>query len=57
MDITLKGETLAKDLFAMELKYPRLMSYLFTKSNVAYGLSMLDKFQKYSYWNQVKPCQ
>lgn len=24
MDITLKGETLAKDLFAMELKYPRL---------------------------------
>lgn len=34
------------DLFNMEPKYPRLMSYLFTKSNAAYGLSMLDKFQK-----------
>lgn len=26
MDITSKGETLAKDLFAVEPKYPRLMS-------------------------------
>lgn len=48
MDITSKGETLAKDLFAVKPKYPRLMSYLFTKSNVACGLSMLDKFQKSS---------
>lgn len=48
MDITAKGEVLAKDLFNMEPKYPRLMSYLFTKSNVVYGLSMLDKFQKSS---------
>lgn len=48
MDITSKGEILAKDLFAVEPKYPRLMSYLFTKSNVDCGLSMLDKFQNSS---------
>lgn len=48
MDISSRGEVLAIDLFQMEPKYPRLMSYLFTKSNVAYGLSMLDKFQKSS---------
>nr|KAF6311906.1 hypothetical protein mPipKuh1_009097 [Pipistrellus kuhlii] len=48
MDSTSKGETLAEDLFAVEPKYPRLMSYLFTKSNVACGFSMLNKFQKLS---------
>lgn len=48
MDITSKGEILANDLFTMEPKYPWLMSYLFTKNNGAYGLLMLDKFQKSS---------
>lgn len=48
MDITSKGEILANDLFTMEPKSPWLMSYLFTKNNGAYGLLMLDKFQKSS---------
>lgn len=38
----------AKLIFSLTPKYPRLMSYLFTKSNAAYGLSMLDKSQKSS---------
>nr|DBA13207.1 TPA_asm: L polymerase [Para molly bornavirus] len=48
LDLTTRALTLATDLFSMSPKFPRLMSYIFSLSNVAYGLSMLDKFQKSS---------
>ncbi|DBA13183.1 TPA_asm: L polymerase [little skate bornavirus] len=48
MGLTDKAEVLAEDLFSMTPKFPRLMSYLFSNANVAYGLSMIDKFQKSS---------
>ncbi|DBA13213.1 TPA_asm: L polymerase [Bombay duck fish bornavirus] len=48
LDLTGRALTLATDLYSMSPKFPRLMSYIFSLSNVAYGLSMLDKFQKSS---------
>jgi hypothetical protein len=48
MDITINSETLACDLSTMKPPYPRLMSFLFIKSDDAHGLSMVDKFQKSS---------
>lgn len=47
MDIIVKGEILANDLYTLEPLYPRLR-YLFNKSNAAYALSLLDKFPKSS---------
>ncbi|ATY47612.1 L [Jungle carpet python virus] len=46
--ITERAEVLARDLSTMEPLYPRVMSAIFDLSNVAYGLSLLDKFQKSS---------
>ncbi|ATY47618.1 L [Southwest carpet python virus] len=46
--ITSKAEILSRDLAAMDPMYPRVMSAIFDLSNVSYGLSLLDKFQKSS---------
>ncbi|DBA13189.1 TPA_asm: L polymerase [electric eel bornavirus] len=48
MEPVAKAEALASTLINMEPKFSRLMSYIFTKSNAAYGISILDKFQKSS---------
>ena len=38
----------ANDLAFMTSLYPQIVSEIFEMSNVAYGLSLLDKFQKSS---------
>nr|DBA13195.1 TPA_asm: L polymerase [Wuhan sharpbelly bornavirus] len=48
MEPVARAEALASTLMRMEPKFSRLMSYLFTRSNAAYGISILDKFQKSS---------
>ncbi|DBA13175.1 TPA_asm: L polymerase [finepatterned puffer bornavirus] len=48
LGVSEKSRVLAEDLATMEPKFPRLMSYIFGLSNAAYGMTMLDKFQKSS---------
>lgn len=56
MDLTASAQVLAQDLFSMSPKFPRLMSHIFSLSNVAYGPSMLDKFLEieHGYSDQAK---